>query len=295
MVQNACTLSDKNYLIQGLTLYNSLIKTQSDFLLHYLCLDDYSFNKLKEINSEKLIPYHINFFLEKDPLLKELKETDYWYFCMTLGSYFSNYLIEQNLNSITYIDSDVFLYKSLNDLTYEFNNKEIAIFKHRQFDGFRNRPEGNFNVGLVYFKNGKFGKKVLKWWSDAVLFRKYPELATCGDQKYLDKFPELCPEEFIFIDGNIGHGAPWQWQLYDFTKYFNKNTIFYKNDQQEIFFNHFSQFKFNLLNNEYVPSTMHHIYTPLEDYKKITELKKIYDDYFNEIKLSANEYKINLI
>ena len=291
---NVCTLSDKNYLTQGLTLYNSLDKNGSNFLLHYLCLDDYSFEKINNLNLQNIKPYHINFFLENDEILKKLKESDYWYFCMVLASYFSNYLIQQNIESITYIDSDVYLYKSINDLVDKFKEKELAIFRHRQFENRNSRPEGYFNVGLVYFSNKKFSKKILKWWSDAVLHRKYPELSTCGDQKYLDKFPEMCPEELIFIDGNIGHGAPWQWQLYDFSNYLNNKTIIYNNNEQEIFFNHFSQFRFDLKNNIYIPSTMHYIYTSLEKYKEIVELKKIYDDYFEEVKSSSKKYKIDL-
>ena len=37
-MKNICTVSDNNYLIKGLTLYESLKESSKDFILHYLCI-----------------------------------------------------------------------------------------------------------------------------------------------------------------------------------------------------------------------------------------------------------------
>ena len=119
---------------------------------------------------------------------------------------------------------------------------------------------------------------------------KYPHLATCGDQKYLDEFLRICPDDYLFIDGNIGHGAPWIWQLYDFSDYEKDNTIIWNGGKQKLIFSHFSQFDYNIENNTFIPSKMHHIYTPMENYTKINGLRKIYEDYFSEIKKTNIKY-----
>ena len=115
--------------------------------------------------------------------------------------------ININCDSVLYIDSDIIFHRDIKILYESFANKDVGIFRHRFLKIDEECEYGKYNVGVVYFKNSKQGQQVLNWWSDAVLHKKYPELATCGDQKYLDKFPSLC--ENIFIDGNIGHGAPW--------------------------------------------------------------------------------------
>jgi len=97
----------------------------------------------------------------------------------------------------------------------------------------------------------------------------------------------MCPEDCIFIDGDIGHGAPWQWQLYQFKE---NGNILWGDKEQELIFTHFSQFKDNV--DSYIPSTIHHIYTPLIMYETNKELKKIYDNYHNKLQKVKIKYEI---
>lgn len=277
-----CTVSDKNYLLKGLTLYESLISKDNNFILNYLCIDDISFNKLSSLNLPNLKIFHVKELTEKDLVLSELMKREYKYFCWTLASYFQNELMSKLDAPVLYIDSDIYFYVPISELLEEIKENEIAIFRHRQFPLNSNRPEGLFNVGVVYFKNTEIGKKILSWWSESVLMKKYPHLATCGDQKYLEEFPKMCPEDKIYIDGNIGHGAPWQWQLYDLSQVPLDNSFIWEGKKQKLFFSHFSQFEFHI--SGYIPSMMHHNYTPMNEYKKNTSLKFIYDNYFNELK-----------
>ena len=63
-----------------------------------------------------------------------------------------------------------------------------------------------------------------------------------------------------------------------------------ENQEQNLVFTHFSQFQFN--GDSYVPSLMHHIYTPLDEYKNNINLKVIYDEYFTNLKLTQSLYKL---
>lgn len=67
---------------------------------------------LKKINNDRLVIYNVNDLLENDEELKNLKNSDYRYFCWSLASYFSNYLLTKNIwDSITYVDSDIYFMK----------------------------------------------------------------------------------------------------------------------------------------------------------------------------------------
>jgi len=279
---NICTVSDINYLIKGLTLYESLLEYSKNVKLHYLCIDDISYDKLKNYESDSLVIYNVNDLLFGDENLRALKNRNYQYFCWALASYFTNYLMKQKIGDVTYIDSDILMHGDIQDMLSEIGTREIGVFRHRQFDLSVSRPEGWFNVGIVHFKQGDVGPYILNWWADAVLFQKYPNLATCGDQKYLDEFQNMCPDDLIFMDGEIGHGAPWQWQLYDFSSYTTDGCITWGDKKQKLLFSHFSQFVME--ENTYIPSTQHHIYTPLNSYAVIPGLKNIYDDYYNKLK-----------
>jgi len=273
--KNMCTISDKNYLSQGIALYESLLATSKDFTLHYLCLDNTTYEKLSKIEKNIKV-YHIDDLIKNDNKLLKLKNSDYSYFCFALASYFSEKLIN-GFESITYIDSDIYFHKNIDIVFEEIGNRDVGIFRHRQFPLDNPKPEGYFNVGVVHFKNTAKGKETLSWWTDAVMNKKYPMLATCGDQKYLDYFPEICKN--IYIDENIGHGAPWQWQMYDIL---SNGNIIWEGNEQPLVFTHFSKFKIN--ETGYDPSTMHHCYTPEEMYKENKNLNLIYENYYNHIK-----------
>jgi lipopolysaccharide biosynthesis glycosyltransferase len=210
---NLTTVSDYNYLSKGIALYESLLESSNDFVLHYLCIDIESYNKLSEYECDTLKVYDVNNLLNTDAALMNVKNSEYRYFCWSLASYFTQHLMVKLNVPLIYIDSDIYFHQSINDLHKLMETKSIGIFKHRQFS--TDRPEGAYNVGVCYFNNDVVGKHILNWWSDAVLHKKYPNLATCGDQKYLDAFPSMCPDDLIFDESLIGHGAPGLWQLYD--------------------------------------------------------------------------------
>jgi hypothetical protein len=260
--------------------------------LHYLCLDRKTFDKLNALNLGNIKAYDVEDVVYGDETAAKIKSTDRWYFCMSMASYFSKKVMDLTNLPVMYVDSDIYFHLSANEMCENFDGKDIAIFRHRQFPLEHQRPEGWFNVGVVFFRNTKFGKNVLNWWQDAVINRKYPELSTCGDQKYLDRFPDLCPEECLFIDGDVGHGAPWQWQLYDLSDFKESGKIVYNGKSQLLFFTHFSQFSYDSAKKTYVPSTMHHQYTSPEVYEQNSSLREIYSDYFRKIIETERVYGI---
>ena len=91
-MKNICTVSDIKYLNQGLALFESLIKNNNS-ILHYLCIDQKSYDILKKINNDRLVIYNVNDLLENDEELKKIKNSYYRYFCCFSDAFivFSNF------------------------------------------------------------------------------------------------------------------------------------------------------------------------------------------------------------
>tara|TARA_A100001515_G_scaffold114207_1_gene95634 strand:- start:1766 stop:2641 length:876 start_codon:yes stop_codon:yes gene_type:complete len=291
-MKNLCTVSDSNFLPKGMALYDSLKEKSSDFVLHYLLIDNDKYDLCKNNECESLKFYKVSDLIESDPFLKSIKEGEYRYFCWILSAYFSNKLLnENNFRSITYVDSDIYFYETIDVLFDQFSDKDIGVFRHRQFPMNTYRPEGLLNLGIIHFKNTPIGREALNWWNDAVLHKKYPGLATCGDQKYIEFFMVAYPQN-IQVDGEVGHSAPWEWQLYDLSDFNQDRTINWEGRKQKLIFNHFSQFHADFNNDTYIASTSHHIYTPLSAYTENEVLKKIHEEYFLRLKNSIEKYNL---
>lgn len=287
MTRHINILCDYNYINYAVALiYSIKMNSSLHIILNFLCLDEATYDIISNLN------FTIHCFKESDILhntqLIYLKNTDRTYYIYTLSSYFTNYIMLNNddCDSVMYIDADIYFHKDIQYLYDAFQDTDVGIFRHRFENDDIMTGAGKFNVGVVYFKKSKKGKQVLDWWTDAVLYRKYAErgLNTMGDQKYLDEFPVLCNENEIFIDGDVGHGAPWNWNDYDLSNIHNYE-IAYKSQKQMLIFTHFSKFICDFEKNTY--NANWHGYYPLTNNGKIynnKNLKKIHDEYFISLK-----------
>lgn len=290
------TLSDYNYLPLGLSLYESLIKTTSDdFVLYYLCLDDRSFDKILDINSSKIIPISLKQLLIESKELSSYNISEYREFVWMLASYFTYYiLINKSPESVSYIDADIYLYEDIQLMYNEINNRSVGLIRHRHIDENLNTVDGKYNVGIVYFKNDVIGRHCLDWWKDAVMYKKYPQLSTCYDQKYLEGFLLMYNRESVCIaDDSFAHGSPWHHRLYNWDNLFIDNTINWNGKNQKFLFNHFSRISFDVEKDNYLPSGgQYSDHTLNYSVFEIPQVKKIHDDYFEEIKNVTKKYNL---
>ena len=71
---NICTLSDKNFLLKGLALYQSLHNIcESNFMIHYLCLDSETYNILEKLNFYNIRLYSLEKIESIDSKLTECR------------------------------------------------------------------------------------------------------------------------------------------------------------------------------------------------------------------------------
>ena len=170
-------------MLQGVTLFKSLVdKSKEDFVLYYLCLDIETYDSISNINRyyNNIIPIKLEQLEKEFSELEEAKNNRrYDEYCWMFASWFSKYLVNTyEINHIMYVDSDVYFIKNPQIVFDEIDEKSVGIMMHRHVT--EKSTYGKYNVGIIYFKSNKKGLEVLEWWKDAVINKKYPELATCG-------------------------------------------------------------------------------------------------------------------
>jgi hypothetical protein len=254
-MKHLVAVSDSKYLPYGLALIESLTQTATlQWTLHYYCMDQPTFQGLSRLRipnvvaypPETLIPFGLTLPGSQEFKLQVLRKDDFQAFCWTLASVFTRYLMNTlSCDSLTYIDTDIVFYKDITRLFEAFGEKHCGIFRHRHFDLSKSYVEGHYNVGVVYFRNSSIGRRLLNWWADAVVSRTPPQYATCGDQKFLEFFPLVCAPSELYVDTGIGHGASWQWEVYDLSR-LSEKVIGWNGETQDLVFNHFSRFQYSL-------------------------------------------------
>jgi len=257
-MRHYCTISDKEYLLCALTLHDSMLENEKEeFRLYFLCLDDYTYSFLQEKKLKNIIPFHIKDIENQDFKLKssyynapsieasesaknKQKSAHYIQYCWSLAPYFSWYLLmNKKTDHIVYVDSDIVFYKDMKGLYSEVGEKSVGIVRHR-ID--YQESSGEYNVGIVYFKNDEIGKKCLSWWKNILLEPNNPYYKThgmCGDQKYLELFePLFGTNNVCIVDKTVGHLAPWN---VTYHKYHN-GKIIWEEQEQDLYYFHFAHF-----------------------------------------------------
>lgn len=278
---NLCTVCDKDYLLKGLALYNSLLQTTSEaFRLFWLCIDQETYDTLEKLDLLGVRPMLLSEIEASNPDLVTAKNNppsrfgnQYQNYCWALCPYFTHYILTRFLSShqkIIYVDSDIFFYQSPKIILDAMGSKSVALHTHRFGCDFNENIEvGWFNIGVLVFANDEMGNKVALQWKNWLLDTNNPYYSThgiCGDQKYAELFPTLIGWENICVfdrQADIMHLAPWCIENPD-----NKSVAFF----------HFSHFQYDL-NNHTWRDSMHGEWNPSKDPK----ILPYYQDYFNSI------------
>lgn len=223
-MNNFCTLFDSNYLPKGLCLYESLLEQcAEDFCLYILATNDIAYEWLKKQNLEKVEVCSLEDIKKVYPVLIELQQKrSIGEFNWTLSSFSIQFFLRKyNLDSITYLDADLYFYADPKILINEVKEESVIITPHNytpEYD--QSAVSGRYCVQFMYFKNNTDGNKVLEWWRNACeeCCTSIPKDGKFGDQKYLDdwlsRFPGIVHEA-----EHMGCGiAPWNVQQFFITE-----------------------------------------------------------------------------
>jgi hypothetical protein len=303
MISNFCTLFDSVYLSRGLVMYNSLKKHTSDFHLYVFAFDELCYEILQDLNLDNVTVIELK-TLENNELLEAKKTRTRAEYCWTSTSSAIEYiLINYNLSSCTYVDADLFFYRSPVILIDEmiYFGKSVLITEHRYSKLASlvvKKRAGRFCVQFLTFLNNLEGREILTVWKNQCLdwcFNRYED-GKFGDQKYLDVWPEKYPD--VHILSHLGGGlAPWNIGKYKIS--YDNGTFFgYEkatDKEFELIFFHFHYVRFSKdgkidLGWIYISKNVKRkIYYPyilqiLETEKLLSALNNKYKTSFNEMK-----------
>lgn len=244
-----CMVVSRTRLIQAIACFLSLYKNMDNFKVYILCVDEKCYEFLKEINSDKIVLVTIA-ELNREDLLAIKASRKLNQYCWTLKPGFIKHIftLDDSINKVTYIDSDLFFYQNPNvifenqpDASVLLSSGEIFLPMYsKEFNQTMQTLTGNFNSGFISFKKDINGLQCVNWWDKMCVdsCTSNPEDNKFGDQKYLDDMPFLFNNVYeITTQGiNIGH---WNYLKYKFTVS-NDNVMVNNN---KLIFYHFSGFR----------------------------------------------------
>jgi len=221
--ENYVTLFDAFFLPQGLCLYYSLVKNAGDFVLWVLCIDQDCFDILQRLNLPRLRLLHLG-SLETPELLAVKPNRSRAEYCWTLTPFAPRFVFEadQSVARVTYLDADMFFFKSPRLIFKEFeqSGKQVLITDHAYAsDNDQSSTSGQYCVQLLVFNRASLNT-VSKWWQvQCIDWCKISfEDGKFGDQKYLESFERLFPDDVHVLTNLDILLAPWNASRFPYSR-----------------------------------------------------------------------------
>jgi lipopolysaccharide biosynthesis glycosyltransferase len=231
-VEHFCTLFDKNYLPQGITLHQSLLTHAQPFHLWILCMDEEVEVQLKKLNLPSVTLISLR-EIETPSLLSIKGERSRGEYCWTLTPFTFQAVFKRDplIQKVTYLDADLFLFDNPRLLIQELSEqKHVLITDHAyapEYD--KSKESGRFCVQFLTFRSTTEAYNIMTWWQERCLewcFNRCED-NKFGDQKYLDLWPEIFAQEVQIVQQTDKTLAPWN--VYSFEKKLKGklNPVFY--------------------------------------------------------------------
>ena len=227
-----CTYFDFNYIDRAKVLFDSIEQTCKQFKIYCLCLDQQSFDEIKEIYSENYIAISLHELEVFEPkLLNVKKERSKKEYIFTLSPVILLYVLHKyDIQEFTYIDADTYFLETPKAVIEECGHNDILITPHFFPDSLKYlKMHGVYNFGLMHIKDTENARNALEWWKGKCLEWCYDkvEVDRAADQKYLDKLPKLFKN--IAVSKNLGINAG-PWMLKGINHENRDDKIYFNND-----------------------------------------------------------------
>lgn len=209
MTRTFCTLFDKNYLIQGVALYRSLVRNARDFRLYALCMDSAAFAMIEKLKFDSLIPVHIDNLITAE-VAAVRQRTTHGQFCWVCQPLICRYVLDHfGVDMVTYLESDSLFFSDPEVLFDEIGPSSASLSPHNYSAEFANADvSGKFCTQFNAFRNDSAGRTILAHWrASCFTYDKSAPRAYPG-QTGLDDWPERF--EGVAVIRHPGAGvAPW--------------------------------------------------------------------------------------
>ena len=222
------------YLPKALVLIESLQRVDPKAKIVCLCIDKICEGVLRRLKIKGVILLPISKLEKKYPDLSKAKSNrppvEYFW---TQTPFLCRYILEVYQLDAIYVDADLKYFYTGKHVTAEIGSKSVAICPH-WYPAYHDKSNnsGRFNVGWNYFKNDRASRKVLMNWSKDCLNSTAVNSQTCGDQKYLSKWPSVFDSVHIMTNQGLDC-APWNFYAFQISQADNK---YYVNGEQLILF-----------------------------------------------------------
>ena len=278
------TICSNNYLAQAKALGDSLVQTNPDYLF-FIGLVDHLSNDIdyeKEIGHPIILSHEIG-IPDFDLLWKKY---DIIELNTCVKPFFLEYFTEKYTthSHLMYFDPDTFIFGNLSNIENELSaSKEIIITPHiltpLPLDGKMPNEQtflnyGIYNLGFIGIKNPSKNIPFFKWWGERTHQIGYNNVSEglFVDQLWINLIPLF--QTNAIVSRNLGlNMAPWN--LHERTLSKRDNNKWMVNNEYELIFYHFSNYKYNkpnILASYYDRFTFNNRedVTPLyEEYKKL--------------------------
>lgn len=255
-MKNYCTLGDSRYLPQLICLVDSIkLNFVGNYKIHLLALDEKVYNFFTQKRKESCVIVHSlsqvleDFEIKSTRYLKpgqeaisnaqaSNKDPQFVQFCWSLAPCYSKWVMDRIQEDVTYVDADLFFLNDVSSFFKEIEDNSIGLVRHRIPYLY---TSGEYNVGMVYFRNDGVGRSALKRWKDMLVNPNTSYTfgyGTCGDQKYLELIASLYREKLCIVDKKFGHLAPWNVMGHKY----KDGKIIWENEIQDLVYFHFAHF-----------------------------------------------------
>jgi hypothetical protein len=237
-----CSYADSRYADRLLALILSIGKYHHGSRIVVLALD----SGIKGLISKAIPRIPIEWIdlvdLDKDhENMGEVRRTRHtWDGNLTARCFFVRDVVlsENKGNIVVCLDSDTFLFASLNCIKEDFRGYNIGVTPHRFSAKVKSsRQYGLYNAGVLLFRKSSESIVCLNEWCADCLASCSSELTetTYADQKYLDKWPD----KFVSLKSINSYGvnaAPWNME--DLLLAHGENNVFLNHDILTIYHFH---------------------------------------------------------
>lgn len=224
-------------------MIDSLMRQSPNSHVFVLCMDQQTNNILNRLDISGITCISLR-DIETEELLQAKKSRGVAEYCWTLSPCLPWYLFQNypEIDLLTYLDSDLLFYSTVQPIFDEIGSDSIAIIEHRFAPRLRDREvNGRFCVEWVTFRRDEEGMACLSRWRNQCIEWCYYRLedGKMGDQKYLDEWPSRYRSCHIIEHTGAGV-APWNYEKHKFSVDATGAIIL---DASPLIFYHFHQFQ----------------------------------------------------
>ncbi|MES3002267.1 MAG: glycosyl transferase [Pseudomonadota bacterium] len=214
MTEHFVTIFDSAYLLQGLALHRSMQRNIPSFRLWVVCVDHDAWRMLGDLQLPGVTALAVA-DLETAELRAVKGARSRGEYCWTLTPFAPRFVFDADptVERVTYVDADLWFRRSPAPVFREFeaSGKQVLITDHAfapEYD--QSAIAGQYCVQFMTF-NRDAGEPVRKWWEERCIEWCYARLedGKFGDQKYLDHWPEMFPDQVHVLADKSLLLAPW--------------------------------------------------------------------------------------